>query len=106
MGDSGWISIVNFFEDIPQLSIEKDVGQYSEKIRRHLTCKNYGFECSFRTNEYEIEKIVEEFREHAMQEHNMDYPAGILKKSLMWKKLIDSEFLSQKIISKSISPHH
>ena len=83
---------VNFFEEKPQLSVENDTGKYSEKIRKKLTCKNYGFECSFMTSEEEIEKIVEEFREHAVQEHYVDYPAGILKKSLMRKKLIDNEF--------------
>ena len=74
---------VNFFEDKPPLPVEKDTGQYSEKIRGKLTCRNYGFECNFMTSEDEIEKIVEEFREHSVQEHYIDYPAGILKKSLM-----------------------
>ncbi|HUT06753.1 MAG TPA: DUF1059 domain-containing protein [Nitrosopumilaceae archaeon] len=51
-----------------------------------LACQNYGFECSFMTAGDAVEKIIEEFREHALQEHFIDYPDGILMKSLMSKK--------------------
>jgi len=54
-----------------------------QRVRGKLACKNYGFDCSFMTNEMEIKKIIKEFREHAMQEHFIDYPDGILMKSLL-----------------------
>ena len=56
---------------------------HSGKTTKKLTCKNYGFECNFMTSEVEIDKIIEEFREHAVQEHYTDYPAGILKRTLL-----------------------
>jgi predicted small metal-binding protein len=56
-----------------------------QKILAKLACKNYGFECDFMTNEDEAEKIIEEFREHTIQEHFIDYPEGILMKFLMRK---------------------
>ena len=35
------------------------------------------------TSEDVAEKIIQEFREHALEEHYIDYPDGILMKSLM-----------------------
>ena len=51
-----------------------------------LACQNYGLECSFMTTEDAAEMIIKEFREHALEEHFIDYPDGILMKSLMSKK--------------------
>lgn len=51
-----------------------------------ITCKNYGIECDFMTNENEVEKIIKEFREHIIEEHFIDYPEGILMKFLNNKK--------------------
>lgn len=48
-----------------------------QKVRGKLACKNYGYDCSFMTNEIEIKEIIKEFREHALQEHFIDYPDGI-----------------------------
>ena len=74
---------VHFFEEKPQLSVEKNTGMDSGKTTKKLNCKNYGFECNFMTSEGEIDKIIEEFREHTKEEHYTDYPAGILKRSLL-----------------------
>ena len=60
--------------------------QYSKKIISKIACKNYGFECSFMTKEDVAEKIIKEFREHALEDHFIDYPDGILMKSLMSEK--------------------
>lgn len=73
---------VNFFGSKPQLP-EENTDQHPNKIQGNLSCRNYGFECNFFASGNEIEKIVEEFREHIKNEHNTDYPAGILKKSLL-----------------------
>ena len=51
-----------------------------DKIIAKLSCQNYGLDCSFMTKEDVAEKIIQEFREHAMQEHYIDYPEGILKR--------------------------
>jgi len=61
------------------------VGQYSKKESK-ISCKYYGIECNFMTDEKEIKKIIKEFREHSIQEHNIDYPEGILMKGLLPKK--------------------
>lgn len=50
-----------------------------------LSCKNYGFECNFMTNEGEAEKIIDEFREHTIQEHHIDYPEGVLMRFILRK---------------------
>ena len=74
---------VKFFENKSQLPEERDLRQYSSKIISRIACKNYGFECSFMTKEDVVKKIIKEFKEHALQEHFIDYPDGILMKSLM-----------------------
>ena len=51
-----------------------------------IACKNYGIECDFMTDENEVKRVIKEFREHAIQEHFIDYPEGILMKFLMNKK--------------------
>ena len=57
-----------------------------QKITGRLACQNYGLECSFMTTEDAAEMIIKEFREHALEEHFIDYPDGILMKSLKSKK--------------------
>jgi len=37
-----------------------------------LICNNYGFECDF-VSEGEIEKVIEEFKDHTENEHGIDY---------------------------------
>jgi len=54
-----------------------------ERSMKKLSCQNYGLQCNFMTTENVAEKIIQEFREHAMDEHFIDYPDGILMKSLM-----------------------
>lgn len=43
-----------------------------------LSCKNYGFECDFEV-EGEVSKVIEEFGNHTLDEHGIDYG----KESLM-----------------------
>ena len=73
---------VKFFENKSKPLAENDNLRHNEKLRKKLTCKNYGIECNFTTSEDNLENIIQEFREHSLQEHNADYPEGILKKSL------------------------
>ena len=54
-----------------------------ERAMKKLSCQNYGLQCNFMTSEDVAEKIIQEFREHALEEHYIDYPDGILMKSLM-----------------------
>lgn len=44
-----------------------------------LICSNYGFECDF-VSEGEIEKVIEEFKNHTESEHGIDYS----KEALMY----------------------
>ena len=37
-----------------------------------LKCMDYGFECDF-VAEGEIEKVIEDFRNHTDEEHGIDY---------------------------------
>ena len=83
VGDSGWVDI-DFFETKPQLP-EENARQYSKKITSKISCKYYGIECNFITDEKEIKKIIKEFREHSIEEHNIDFPEGILMKCLINK---------------------
>lgn len=47
-----------------------------------LACQNYGISCNFMTTEDAAEKIITEFREHLLDEHFIDYPEGLLRKSI------------------------
>ena len=67
------------------MSVKKDMAPYFKKGSR-ISCKFYGIECNFITDEKEMGKIIKEFREHSLQEHNIDYPEGILMKGLLSKK--------------------
>ena len=80
------IELMYLFEDKLQLLTEKDTRQHSDKIMFHLDCKNYGFDCNFITKERVVENIIEEFREHTIQEHYIDYPEGVLMKFITNKK--------------------
>lgn len=51
-----------------------------KKLTGKLACQNYGLDCSFMTTEDAAEKIIKEFREHALEEHFLDYPEGVLMK--------------------------
>jgi len=63
-----------------QISEEKDNISYSEKIVPKLECKKYGFDCSFKTTDEEIGKIIKEFRQHMIHEHYIDYQEGVIRK--------------------------
>ncbi len=76
---------VKFFENKSPKQEEREMRKDSKKIISKIACKNYGFECSFMTKEDVVEKIIKEFREHAQQDHFIDYPDGILMKSLLSK---------------------
>ena len=71
---------VNFFEERSSLKKEDTPSRNSKLM---LNCKSFGFDCNFTTSEEELEKIIEEFQEHTSSEHFTDFPAGILKSSLM-----------------------
>ena len=77
---------MHFFEDQTQWLTEKDIKLFSEKIKSHLACKNYGFDCNFITKGEKVEKIIEEFREHTLQEHYIDYPEGVVMNFITPKK--------------------
>lgn len=80
------IDRTNFLEDSSQWLTDKDTSLFSEKTRSTLTCKSYGFDCNYTTKSDEVEKIVEEFREHTLQKHFIDYPEGVLMKFIMKKR--------------------
>ena len=82
----GNMETINFFEDQTQWLTEKDTKLFSEKIKSNLSCKNYGFDCNFITKEEKVEKIIEEFREHTLKEHYIDYPEGVVMKFITSKK--------------------
>ncbi|MDH3611485.1 MAG: DUF1059 domain-containing protein [Nitrosopumilus sp.] len=58
-----------------------------DKIAGKLACQNYGISCSFMTTEDAAEKIVTEFKEHLLDEHFIDYPEGMLRKSIEEKQV-------------------
>jgi predicted small metal-binding protein len=74
------------FEDEPQWLTEEDTKQLTEKIVSNMACKTYGFDCNFITKGEEVGKVIEEFREHTMKKHYIDYPEGVLLKFIMNKK--------------------
>lgn len=80
------IEPAHFLEDQSQWLTDKDARLFSEKARSSLACKNYGFDCNFATKGEDLAKIVEEFREHTLQEHYIDYPEGVLMKIMMKKR--------------------
>jgi predicted small metal-binding protein len=57
-----------------------------KKKMGRLACQNYGFACNFMTKKDVVEKVIQEFREHTIQEHYIDYPEGILMRFVMRKK--------------------
>ncbi len=53
-----------------------------------MACKYYGFTCGFETKENKVEKVIEEFRKHTIQEHYIDYSEGVLLNFIMRKNKI------------------
>ena len=49
-----------------------------------LTCKDYGFECEF-VSEGEVEKVLEEFGKHTLDEHGIEYSKEALMQFILRK---------------------
>ena len=49
-----------------------------------LTCRDYGFECEF-VSEGEVEKILDEFGEHTLNEHGIEYSKEVLMQFILRK---------------------
>ena len=50
-----------------------------------IKCRYYGFECSF-VADGETEKVIEDFRNHAENEHGIDYSVEAVKQILIRKQ--------------------
>ena len=50
-----------------------------------LKCNDYGFECEFEA-EGEIEKVIDEFRQHTDEEHGIDYSKEAVTQFLLRKQ--------------------
>lgn len=50
-----------------------------------IMCRDYGFECDF-VAEGETEKVIEDFRNHAENEHGIDYTVEAVKQILIRKQ--------------------
>jgi len=49
-----------------------------------LTCKDYGFECEF-VSEGEVEKVLNEFGKHTLDEHGIEYSKEALMQFILRK---------------------
>jgi len=49
-----------------------------------LTCKDYGFECEF-VSEGEVEKVLDEFGKHTLEEHGIEYSKEALMQFILRK---------------------
>jgi len=49
-----------------------------------LTCKDYGFECEF-VSEGEVEKVLDEFGKHTLDEHGIEYSKEALMQFILRK---------------------
>ena len=38
-----------------------------------LVCKEYGFECSFVAEGYNVSEVIEKFGKHTLDEHGIEY---------------------------------
>ena len=50
-----------------------------------IMCRDYGFECDF-VADGENEKVIEDFRNHAENEHGIDYTVEAVKQILIRKQ--------------------
>ena len=50
-----------------------------------IMCRDYGFECDC-VAEGETEKVIEDFRNHAENEHGIDYTVEAVKQILIRKQ--------------------
>lgn len=49
-----------------------------------LTCRDYGFECEF-VSEGEVEKVLDEFGKHTLDEHGIEYSKEVLMQFILRK---------------------
>ena len=49
-----------------------------------LVCQHYGYDCNFEV-EGEIENVIEEFRDHTVEEHGIDYSKEALMHFILRK---------------------
>ena len=56
-----------------------------EKLPR-LSCKNYGFDCSFSISNKNVSKLIRDFRDHTIETHFIDYPEGVLMRLILRKR--------------------
>ncbi len=49
-----------------------------------LTCRDYGFECEF-VSEGEVEKVLDEFGKHTLDEHGIEYSKEALMQFILRK---------------------
>ena len=50
-----------------------------------LKCRDYGFECEF-VADGEMEKVIEDFRNHTDEEHGIDYSKEAIMQFLLRKQ--------------------
>jgi len=50
-----------------------------------LICRDYGFDCDFIIKETNIEKVIEEFSKHSMDEHGIEYSKEALMQFIIRK---------------------
>jgi len=77
--------------------IEKDLDKIKEKqmdmnenrlANQHpikFSCKDYGFECDFKTDEKNASGIIEKFGRHCTEKHGIEYSKGTLMQMILRK---------------------
>jgi len=48
-----------------------------------LMCSNYGFECEFVAEGNEIEEVLDQFRDHTLEVHGIEYSKEALMQFIM-----------------------
>lgn len=51
----------------------------------NLRCNDYGYECEYES-EGEIDKVIDDYREHMNEEHGIDYSKEVILKFIKRKK--------------------
>jgi len=50
-----------------------------------LNCRYYDFKCNYRMKG-DLKKVVDEFKNHIIKEHKIDYPKEILMQTILRKR--------------------
>ena len=79
------MELLHVYEQKPYLPEKIEVIEPTESISK-LECKTYGFDCSFIATG-DIEKVIQEFRKHTLEEHFIDYPEGVVMKLISRKHI-------------------